>query len=30
VESKVKKWNGYEIRFVDYEGEWWAVAADAA
>ncbi len=25
---KIEKWNGYEIRFVEHEGEWWAVAVD--
>jgi prophage antirepressor-like protein len=23
---KVESWNGYEIRFVEKDGEWWAVA----
>lgn len=25
---KVEKWLDYEIRFVEHEGEWWAVAVD--
>ncbi|PTM58345.1 BRO-N domain-containing protein [Desmospora activa] len=27
---KTEQWNGYEIRFVEVEGEWWAVAKDIA
>lgn len=27
-EIKVEKWNGYDIRFVTHEGDWWAVLAD--
>ena len=27
-EIKVEEWNGYDIRFVLHEGEWWAVAKD--
>ena len=27
---KTEKWNGHEIRFVWYGGEWWAVAKDVA
>lgn len=27
-EIKVEEWNGYNIRFVLYEGKWWAVAKD--
>lgn len=27
---KTEEWNGYEIRFVEKEGEWWAVAKDVA
>jgi BRO family, N-terminal domain. len=27
---KTENWNGYEIRFVWHEGEWWAVAKDVA
>lgn len=27
---KTEVWNGYEIRFVEKDGEWWAVAKDAA
>lgn len=25
---KTEIWNGYPIRFVEKDGEWWAVAAD--
>lgn len=25
---KVEKWNNYEIRFVEKDGEWWAIAVD--
>ena len=25
---KVENWNGYDIRFVEHNGEWWAVLAD--
>lgn len=25
---KIENWNGYDIRFVDRDGEWWAVAKD--
>jgi len=25
---KTESWNGYEIRFVEKDGEWWAVAKD--
>lgn len=27
---KVENWNGYEIRFLEKDGEWWAVAKDIA
>lgn len=27
---KIENWNGYDIRFVDHKGEWWAVLADIA
>ncbi|MGT2833379.1 antirepressor protein [Streptococcus phage Javan249] len=27
---KIENWNGYEIRFVDKNGEWWAILADIA
>lgn len=27
---KTELWNGYEIRFVEKDGEWWAVAKDVA
>lgn len=27
---KTEIWNGYEIRFVEKDGEWWAVATDVA
>lgn len=26
--TKIENWNGYDIRFVDHDGEWWAVAKD--
>lgn len=29
-EIKVEEWNGYDIRFVLHEGEWWAVMIDLA
>ena len=25
---KIENWNGYDIRFVEKNGEWWAVAVD--
>lgn len=25
---KIENWNGYDIRFIDRHGEWWAVAKD--
>ncbi|HGH7859147.1 TPA: Bro-N domain-containing protein [Streptococcus agalactiae] len=25
---RTETWNGYDIRFVDHQGEWWAVLAD--
>lgn len=25
---KIETWNGYEIRFVEKDGEWWAVLKD--
>ena len=25
---KTENWNGYNIRFVEKDGEWWAVAVD--
>lgn len=28
AEMKIENWNGYDIRFVMHEGEWWAVLAD--
>lgn len=28
TEMKIENWNGYDIRFVEHEGEWWAVLAD--
>lgn len=28
TEMKIENWNGYDIRFVDHNGEWWAVAKD--
>lgn len=27
---KIENWNGYDIRFVDRNGEWWAVLVDIA
>ena len=27
---RTKNWNGHDIRFVEIEGEWWAVARDIA
>lgn len=27
---KIENWNNHEIRFVDVDGEWWAVANDIA
>ena len=27
---KTELWNGYQIRFVEKGGEWWAVATDVA
>lgn len=27
---KTENWNGYDIRFVERDGEWWAVAVDVA
>jgi prophage antirepressor-like protein len=27
---KTEMWNGYKIRFVEKDGEWWAVAMDVA
>ena len=26
--EKIEQWNGYNIRFVEHNGEWWAVAKD--
>lgn len=26
--TRVENWNGYDIRFVEYLGEWWAVMKD--
>ncbi|MEC4578642.1 BRO family protein [Streptococcus dysgalactiae] len=26
--NKTETWNGYTIRFVENNGEWWAVAKD--
>lgn len=28
TEMKIENWNGYDIRFIDHNGEWWAVAKD--
>ena len=30
MQIKTENWNGYEIRFVERSGEWWAVLADIA
>jgi prophage antirepressor-like protein len=27
---KIENWNGYNIRFIEKDGEWWAVAKDVA
>lgn len=27
---KTENWNGHSIRFVEHNGEWWAVAVDIA
>ena len=27
---KIENWNGYDIRFVEHNGEWWAIAKDVA
>ena len=26
--EKLEQWNGHSIRFVEHNGEWWAVAKD--
>jgi len=28
MDIKIVTWNGYEIRFVQHKGEWWAMATD--
>lgn len=28
MNTRVENWNGYDIRFVEYEGEWWAILKD--
>ena len=28
--EKLEQWNGHDIRFVEHNGEWWAVLADIA
>lgn len=28
METRIETWNGYNIRFVEYNGEWWAVLKD--
>lgn len=28
MQMKVDKWNGYQIRFIYYQNEWWAVGID--
>ena len=30
MRTKTETWNGFEIRFVENNGEWWAVAQDIA
>ena len=25
---RIEEWNGYKIRFVEKDGEWWAVLKD--
>lgn len=27
---KIEEWNGFDIRFVERDGEWWAVGKDVA
>ena len=28
MNTRVENWNGYDIRFLEYNGEWWAVLKD--
>lgn len=28
MEQRIENWNGWSIRFVNYNGEWWAVLKD--
>ena len=28
MKTRIETWNGYNIRFVEYNGEWWAVLKD--
>lgn len=28
MEQRIENWNGWNIRFVNYNGEWWAVLKD--
>ena len=28
MNTRVENWNGYDIRFVEHKGEWWAVLKD--
>lgn len=30
INTKTEEWNGHKIRFVEKDGEWWAVAKDVA
>lgn len=30
ADIKIKNWNSHNIRFVWYNGEWWAIARDVA
>lgn len=30
MKMKTEIWCGYEIRFIEHNGEWWAVAVDVA
>lgn len=29
-EMRIENWCGYDIRFIEYDGEWWAVLKDIA
>ena len=28
IDIKIENWNGFSIRFIEKDGEWWAVASD--